>query len=301
MAASTDRQFGVAGCQQKIAVAIVHGVGIQSSDFAEPMIKELTERFANELRVSHQEAAARLVIEPVHWAPVLQEAQTRLWRRVSSRRDLDFVKLRKFMVDFAGDAIAYQATPQTREVYDAVHTAFAESLRVLARTAGNAAPLCVIAHSLGTIISSNYFYDLSKSRRSGMVSGAIRNVKKNTPLENGETLTLFYTLGSPIAIWSLRQVDFGTPIRVPATKLGKHHSGLSGEWINFYDLDDVIGYPLRPLNDAYKQSVTKDVPINAGGLLSSWNPLSHNSYWTDNDVTKPIARTLARVWRHVNP
>ena len=55
----------------KIAVAIVHGVGIQSSDFAEPMIKELTERFANELRVSHQEAAARLVIEPVHWAPVL--------------------------------------------------------------------------------------------------------------------------------------------------------------------------------------------------------------------------------------
>ena len=109
------------------------------------------------------------------------------------------------------------------------------------------------------------------------------------------------TLGSPIAIWSLRQVDFGTPIRVPATKLGKHHSGLSGEWINFYDLDDVIGYPIRPLNDAYKQSVTKDVPINAGGLLSSWNPLSHNSYWTDNDVTKPIARTLARVWRHVNP
>ena len=172
---------------------------------------------------------------------------------------------------------------------------------MLARTAGKAAPLCVIAHSLGTIISSNYFYDLSKSRRPGMVSGLVRNVKKNTPLENGETLTLFYTLGSPIAIWSLRHVDSGTPIRVPARNLGKHHDELRGEWINFYDHDDVIGYPLRPLNDAYKQSVTKDVPINAGGFLLSWNPLSHTSYWTDDDVTKPIARTLVRVWRHVNP
>ena len=112
----------------KVAVAIVHGVGIQSSDFAEPMIEELTERFAKDLRISHQDATAQLVIEPVHWAPVLQKAQTRLWRRVSSRRDLDFVKLRKFMVDFAGDAIAYQPTPESREIYDSVHTTLAESL-----------------------------------------------------------------------------------------------------------------------------------------------------------------------------
>jgi len=34
----------------------------------------------------------------------------------------------------------------------------------------------------------------------------------NTPLERGETLTLLYTLGSPIAIWSLRYPDFGVPI-----------------------------------------------------------------------------------------
>lgn len=285
----------------RLAVAIIHGVGVQGSDFAEPLSEELTDRFADELGIGTQEATDRLIIEPVHWAPVLQESQTRLWRRVNARRDLDFVKLRKFMVDFAGDAIAYQPLPESREVYDSVHVVFARALRTLASTAGTKAPLCVIAHSLGTIITSNYFYDLTQSRRPGMVSPPIREVKRNTPIENGDTLTLLYTLGSPIAIWSLRYDDFGLPISVPSEKLPEHHPGLKGEWVNFYDPDDVIGYPLRPLNDAYKESVTKDVAVNVGGFHTSWSPLSHGGYWTDNDVTKPIARALAGVWRHINP
>lgn len=284
----------------KVAVAIVHGVGIQGSDFAEPMIREVTERFARELEISVADASGELIIEPVHWAPVVQEAQTRLWRRVGAGPDLDFVELRRFMVDFAGDAIAYQPTRRNRDVYDDVHTVLAESLRTLARTAGEAAPLCVIAHSLGTIISCNYFYDLTQRRRRGMVSRAVRAVRKNTPLENGETLTLLYTLGCPLAIWSLGHEDFGVPIDVPAASLPKHHPELTGEWVNFYDPDDVIGYPLRTLNAAYKRSVTRDVAINAGDLLSSWSPLSHIGYWTDDDVTEPIARALAGIWRHVN-
>jgi hypothetical protein len=284
-----------------VAVAIVHGVGVQGSDFAEPMIRELTDRFAKELEISVADASGELIAEPVHWAPVVQEAQTRLWRRVGPGADLDFVELRKFMVDFAGDAIAYQPTRRNRDVYDSVHGAFAESLRTLARTAGNAAPLCVIAHSLGTVISSNYLYDLTQRRRRGMVSRAVRDVRKNTPLENGETLTLLYTMGSPLAIWSLGHEDFGVPIDVPATHLERHHAGLTGEWINFYDPDDVIGYPLRTLNPTYKRSVTRDVAINAGDPLSNWSPLSHGGYWTDNDVTEPIARALAGVWRHINP
>jgi hypothetical protein len=285
----------------KVAVAIVHGVGVQGSDFAEPMIAEITNRFARELDIGVAEASAEVIFEPVHWAPVLQEAQTRLWRRVYARRDLDYVELRKFMVDFAGDAIAYQPTPQGREVYDSVHVVLAHALRTLARTAGRAAPLCVIAHSLGTIIASNYLYDLSQRRRRGMVSRAVRDVKKNTPLENGDTLTLLYTLGSPLAIWSLQYEDFGLPITVPAPTLEDYHPGLVGEWVNFYDPDDVIAYPLSTLNATYEQSVESDVAVNVGGSLTSWNPLSHGGYWTDRDVTKPIAHALARVWRQVNP
>ena len=285
---------------KRVAVAIVHGVGVEDPDFAAGMSRELTHEFADAVGIDRAEAAGELIIEPVHWAPVLQGAQSRLWRKVSARRDLDLVELRKYILDFAGDAIAYQPTPHGREAYDTVHAVLAESLRTLARTAGNRAPLCVIAHSLGTIISSNYLYDLSQRRRRGMVSRAVRDVKKDTPLENGDTLTLFYTMGSPMAVWSLRFEGFGLPITVPATDLGTHHPGLEGEWVNFYDPDDVIGYPLRPLNDAYERSVAKDVAVNVGGVLTSWNPLSHGGYWADADVIRPIARSLARVWSHIN-
>jgi hypothetical protein len=283
-----------------VALAIVHGVGIQGADFAEPMIRELRKRFAQELGISKEEADGALVVESVHWAPVLQEPQALLRERVGAEHALDYEKLRGFMVDFAGDAIAYQPTPRRREVYDAVHAVLAQSLRRLAVAAGGKAPLAVVAHSLGTIISSNYLYDLSQRRRRGMVSKAVRDVKGDTPLENGDTLTLLYTMGSPIAIWSLRYDDFGVPIPVPAPKLGHHHPGLAGEWVNFYDPDDVIGYPLRPLNDAYARSVTLDESVNVGSALTSWNPLSHGAYWTDDDVTRPIARALTRVWRHIN-
>ena len=61
-----------------------------------------------------------------------------------------------------------------------------------------------------------------------------------------------------------------------------------------------MGFPLRPLNSAYHQMVTKDVAINAGSFLVSWSPLSHLEYWLDNDVIEPIATSLAEAWEKIN-
>ena len=87
---------------------------------------------------------------------------------------------------------------------------------------------------------------------------------------------------------------------MPSTKLVKHHPTIKGGWINFYDNDDVIAYPLRSINDAHRKVIKEDREINVGGILSSWNPMSHNQYWTDNDVTKPIAKNLANTWKAIN-
>jgi hypothetical protein len=72
------------------------------------------------------------------------------------------------------------------------------------------------------------------------------------------------------------------------------------EWVNFYDKDDVIGWPLRQLNADYAKRVTEDREVNVGGVMTSWNPAAHIGYWRDNDVTAPIAEGLARVWRSAN-
>ncbi len=280
----------------RIAVAIVHGVGVQDSAFAEPMIKALIETVSRELEVEDAEAASLFAFEPVHWAPILSGAQTRLWRRVSAAHELDYSNLRRFMIDFLGDGIAYQPTGQSREVYDAVHATMARALHTLACGAGPAAPLCVIAHSLGTVIASNYFYDLGKR---GLMSDEVAAHIADNPLERGETLTHFHTMGSPLAIWGLHDRDFGQPISVPSAKLGTHHRGLRGAWVNFFDEDDVIAYPLKPLNDAYDAAVSADVAVHVGGVLSGATPLVHNRYWTDDAVTKSIGRSLAELSRAV--
>ena len=285
---------------QKIAVAIIHGVGKQDPTFADGMAQELKGRFAKELGQQIQDPASELAILPVYWAPAVQDAEEELWRRMKRGGEMDFTTLRRFLVDFAGDAIAYQPTPKDRRIYDGIHEKFAESLNRLAAEAGEKAPLCVIAHSLGSVIASNYFYDLQHPRRP-LIAARVKKKIGDTPLERGETFTLFYTLGSPIAMWSLRYPNFGIPIEVPSPGLSKHYPDLAGEWVNYYDEDDVIAYPLKTLNEAYRKAIKADREINAGGLLSSWNPVSHLGYWTDNDVTKPIARELARTWRTVNP
>jgi hypothetical protein len=128
----------------------------------------------------------------------------------------------------------------------------------------------------------------------------VRESMGDTPLERGETLTLLYTLGSPIALWSLRYRDFGKPIQIPSPLLHTHYPQLQGEWVNFYDADDVVGFPLKELNDDYGLVVSADREINVGNIFGSWNPLSHLAYWTDHDVLDPIAKKLVEVWKTVN-
>jgi hypothetical protein len=279
---------------KSLAIAIVHGIGRPEPDFADEIMAALRERFRKKTGVDG------LLMKPVFWAPVLQDAENELWKRLSTGGPMDFMKLRRFMVDFAADAIAYQPQPREKDVYEGVHAAFAKTLNSLAKEAGEDAPLGIISHSLGTVISSNFIYDLQTQPKRKVIPKTVRNEMDNTPLEKGETLACFYTLGSPIALWSLRYKDFGRPVSVPAPKFKNHHANGQGEWINFYDQDDVIGYPLKSVNEAYRKAVKEDRAVNVGGWLSSWSPASHTEYWSDDDVLDPIVESLAKLWNSIN-
>ncbi len=279
---------------QKIAVAIIHGIGTQKPDFAKEIIAALDAR-------CRADCGDDIVAEAVHWAPVLDQDENLLWDRLQGGGRMRLKTPRRFLIDFLGDAFAYQIAPGDREVYDAIHRVFAQTLQRLAARAGATAPLCIIAHSLGTVITSNFVYDLQTEARRRIISEEVRAHMTGTPLERGDTLTLLYTMGSPIGLWSLRYPQFGKPIQMPAPHLHDYYPGLVGEWINFYDADDVVGFPLKTLNDEYAKVVTADREINAGKLWNSWNPLSHLGYWGDQDVIAPIAKSLIKLWKGVNP
>jgi hypothetical protein len=282
----------------KIAVAVIHGIGKQQANFCDGLVEKLSRHFIEKLPADTPDPLAQIVIEPIHWAPVLQNEEDELWRRLNKNSDLDFIKLRQFMVEFGADALAYQPLPRERAVYDAIHGVLARGFRRLAERAGGEAPLCVIAHSLGSVIASNYLYDLLKGF--AFLPDTVETFSQQTPLENAETLAFFYTMGSPIALWSLRYTNFGVPISVPSPKLGEYYPQINTEWVNFYDPDDVIGFPLRNLNSDYRKMVKKDVAVNVGSFLISWSPLSHLEYWLDDDVLEPIATSLAKAWRKIN-
>ncbi|MCX6826577.1 MAG: chemotaxis protein, partial [candidate division Zixibacteria bacterium] len=242
---------------QKLAIAIVHGIGKQDENFAEPLSKQLKKRFSKQLKGVISNPSEELIIEPVFWQPCIQEHEDRIWKNLKMAGRMDWKKLRRFMIDFAGDAIAYQPVPQYRKTYDEIHQVFAQSFRKLAERAGDKAPLCVLAHSLGTIISSNYLYDLQVEfgGTRQIIGNKVRENIGKTPLEKGDTLTLFYTMGCPTAIWSLRYSDFGLPIAVPSPRLAAHWPELIGKWVNIYDRDDIIGYPMKTINEAYQKAV----------------------------------------------
>ncbi len=280
----------------KLAIVLIHGIGRTEPGYSAWMRRSLMQRFAKGIRGAVPDPDAELVFEEVNWSSALQTDEDHLWRRLNGADPMRFTRLRQFMVNFAADAIAYQPAPSDRTAYDAIHARVATALSRLAERAGPRAPLCLIAHSLGTVIASNYMYDLAK-RRNSFLSPSVRSRINGTPLERGETLSRFYTLGSPIALWSLRYPSFGDPIRFPLGKLSLHHPGLQPRWVNFYDPDDVIGYPLKPLNARYRTVVSEDRPVNVGSWLTNWNPLSHTGYWNDSKIAEGISEGLIEAWR----
>ncbi len=67
------------------------------------------------------------------------------------------------------------------------------------------------------------------------------------------------------------------------------------EWYNYYDKDDLLGYPLRPLTRAgkrpYEGLVTGDIAVRAG-----FGPLgSHLNYLERGRVVAAIASRIGRL------
>ena len=287
---------------QKIALLLIHGIGKQDESYAHKMSYDLKKYFAGDLKKSGvKNPAAELVIEDVYWAPVFQKSEEKLWKLLKKGGSMDFVQLRRLMIDFISDSIAYMKIDGKNENYNRVHQIIAKSISKLGFIAGENAPLCIIAHSLGSVMISNYIWDLQHNTdEKNLVADEVNNCIEDTAIERGETFCKFFTIGSPIALWSLRYENFGKPISVPSPDFKKHYPNAKGEWVNYYDKDDIIGYPLKTLNKDYEKYVTRDVEINVGGFWSSWNPASHMGYWEDDSVVVPIAESLAQLWMKIN-
>ncbi len=265
-------------------------MGNQPVWFADALFRELQGRIAR-LGVD----AGLFAFRAAWWGPVMEGAEEALYERLARGGDLDWKRLRRdIVISGFGDALAYVGPPDKPSVvYDEIHSVLAKNLEALRPELEDAerTPLVVLAHSLGCTIASNYLWDAQHGRPArGAESG----------LSRGETLAGFITFGCNLPLFTLAyEPDDIHPIAFPGPRVRECFPGRTAEavrrackWLNFFDPDDILGFPLKPINLAYGAAVDEDVAIDTGTILGA-----HTDYWTDNDFTRPVARYLAELGR----
>jgi hypothetical protein len=224
------------------------------------------------------------------WADITQDGEDTLKDRMFNDpdTDVDWIKARKFFVDYLGDAISYfkGKAPDVYSQYNAIQTRIDGLIQNLS---GDTNPnqntlLTVVSHSLGTVVLSDYLYD------------------KRDTLEPKYQLIFsnFFTMGSPIALYANRFYNHQSERNPFANFKPQKVQDENGVWINLFDEDDIVGYPIRPVNSYCKKAVTADLNVSVGSFISGGTPLSHTGYWEDDEVGKIIAEKLAIDWLRVN-
>ncbi len=265
--------------EKDLAVLVIHGMGTQQPDFAAGMIAEVNRRID-----AAGKDPGRVAWQPVFWADILAPREAAFLRRARKQGELDYIGLRRFVLGALGDASAYQKVDGgENSTYQQIHARFGEAVSTLYRQGLDAAPkpLVIMAHSLGGHIMSNYIWDMQKP---GTGSGL-------SPFQRLHWLAGIITFGCNIPLFTFAYQDIEA-IRFPPAQLSPALKSLA-RWNNYYDPDDILGYPLKPISASYRHTVSKDIAINAGSILSSWNPMSHGGYWTDDDFTAAAARQLS--------
>lgn len=284
---------------RQVALLTIHGMGETPPDYAAPVFA------AMQGRLPQAQAQAALLCRSVYYQGILKPNQELVWQRVDAAAKLHYDDLRRFLLFGFGDAAALQDRKELDgSVYELAQEAIARQMLDVYQHAPDAA-VVFLAQSLGGQVLSNYIYDAQKAAAGGAVAAGIwkdvdawsqralgrQLIDAEKRFLAGASCTAFLTTGCniPIFVAAHKELDI-KPIARPTPCF---------EWINIFDPDDALGWPLQPLSPGYAAMVN-DFSINAGQgmvrwILESWNPFSHLAYWSDDKVLEPLAGLLRRA------
>lgn len=279
---------------RKIAVAVIHGMGRQEKNdpdnsaalsFSVKLHKQVRKRWGREA------FDAEVAWREIYWADVLQPRQDEYLAAISRATRKKW--MRQFVLSNLTDAAAYrQSTDVNDNTYDAIHEKVKRTIAELEDDVSDGAPLVVLAHSLGGHVMSNYIYDMASSIRRGAPNAP-------TPFQQFRRMAGLVTFGCNLPVFTFAiPRDKIVPIAYPGTDIPPDRR-LKPWWRNYYDKDDVLGYPLRHISDKYMALHTsgemKDYAIDTGWFPIDWTVLSHNAYWRDPDIYRPVTDMLKRA------
>lgn len=309
--------------KKKVALLTVHGMGETPPNYNSDLKSAIRERLG--------ELADGMHVGSVYYQHILQPNEYRVWRKVEKKvvgpcnglwnalpwywvRRNWWNELRQFLLFGFGDAAGLESGKESRDsVYTQAQICFAKALFSARQNMDGDGPVVIIAQSLGCQVSSCYFWDAQLASDGSAINvGIWRDIQSFS----GEIISRDQGLGgvqtgrefSNEEIRFLQGRTFRTlittgcniPIFVAAHAKSDIIPIFAGDkmfqWHNYFDPDDVLGWPLSPLSQAYGERV-KDYAINASGSFwgwigKSWNPLSHTQYWSDVEVLDQLETQL---------
>lgn len=265
---------------KKVGILVVHGIGRQRLPPDNQALKlmysrKLYGKVAKKLAKKYQCSSSQFMWLEANYAHVFNSVQSEYYHRLGDK--INRSRIRQIVIENLGDAAAYNPRSNAKDAeasaFHLVHESIAKSLKKIKAECVPNAPLIVLAHSLGGQVMIDFFthrYDDWSS-------------------DYGLSLQRFITFGCNIPLFSFGQ---NTSQLQGINSLGDAIQK-SPWWLNYYDRDDVLGYPLAQTNDAFKQlehtGKLQDIPVNAGNIFTRWNTLSHMAYWSNNAIANQIA------------
>lgn len=261
---------------KEIALITIHGMGDTKNDYYEELKEKLIKKLKDDWN--------KISFQNVYYAPILQKPQEDLWdsMRTNKNNDLDFTKLRKFVLYGFGDAGSMEySSCHDETTYIEVQAEIQRALKAAYADLDEQSDkeVIIIAQSLGGQVISNYLWDAEKDKK------IFKNMDDNseTNFLKLKSLRKLITTGCniPLFVSGLKKREcFEAPYE-------------NFSWDNYYDPDDILGWPLQQLSDGHNLLV-KDHHINVGVFTSS-TPFSHMFYWTDKDVIKPLVKEIQKM------
>lgn len=197
-----------------------------------------------------------------------------------------------------------------RTVYAAL--AAAENAVVEAGQDPHETPILAVCHSMGCHILSSYAWD-AQNRPARIFNR--RGDRKTSPFARLDCLAsvIFTGCNLPLLAAGVPREE-KVPLKIVRDPA---RWGLGQRWLNFYDPDDLLGYPLEPEYESYwtgqhpKQAAlheelgrdpageirVQDNRYELKGPLglpspAGLTPMVHNRYWTSGEVLSSVERAI---------
>ena len=251
-----------------VGVLTLHGVGSQhpGSEFDAKLRTTLKEK---------SRGRAKVVVKSVYYHGESRSRQAELWGKFDRLEDrepsaLDQKIIRRLMLVSVGDALAYANDPDHQNsFYRAVQAKVRDAIDDLEAELGSTCSVAVVAHSLGCKVIFDYICDAQTGQ------GIWKGKEPASDFQKLENLRLLITTGCSLPFYESA---------LPTTEQRFFRVNKDFQWINFYDRDDLLGWPLRPLGGRFKEIVQDEERNRLGSTLTS-----HFRYWQDDALNDEIA------------